>query len=297
MRFLFLTDLHMSSQRLSCRKDDYPENILSKLKWVLEYAEANNIDRILHGGDFYHVTRISKTYENRVFSLMKQFKTPFTSTIGNHDVLFADHSTVERTPLGSLYAANIFSPSDWTKCVVDTDDTRIVMMPFFLDPVPFVIPPEGKKVILMAHFFLETGFAPREVLPPEMLREADYILLGHEHKNYPLQKIQRAMVVRPGAMSRGSRSENEWDRPIQVAVIDTTEDKVEYVEVPHLSSKEIFSEERYVREKQMKISRVIEDLSATVTTDGDVKSILDSMNLEPLLYERACYWLKEGAIL
>ena len=120
MRLLFLTDCHMSSQRLSCRKDDYPEAIFAKLQWVLEYAESHKIDRILHGGDFYHVTRISKTYENRVFSLMKQFKVPFTSTIGNHDVLFADHSTVERTPLGSLYASGIFSPGDWTKCVVDT---------------------------------------------------------------------------------------------------------------------------------------------------------------------------------
>jgi len=294
MKLLFWTDPHMSSMRLAVRKDDYPEAIFQKVSRVMELAVKEKVDLILCGGDLYHTKRVSKTYENRVIKLLCSIDIPQACVVGNHDIWYADASTVERSPLGTFFAAHAFTPSP-PDLVIETDDAMIILLPYSLNPTNFNINSPKTKIIA-GHYFLETGWDDA-VLPPELTKVADYILLGHDHVTYPIERRERALIGRPGSLSRGSRHEPNWHRPVLVAILDTdAAEPLRYVEIPHAPADEIFSRERIEAERTLKQARILDDLTTSVSMGEDAPEILASMQMSTAVRARVDHWLREGGI-
>ena len=52
MKFIYCTDLHYGATPI-CRKDDYNEAILNKLRYIIDYAHNNDINTIVIGGDLF----------------------------------------------------------------------------------------------------------------------------------------------------------------------------------------------------------------------------------------------------
>lgn len=294
MKILYYTDPHFTSMALDVRKDDYPEALFAKIERVMQLAIDEKVDLILNGGDLYHTKRISKPYENRLIDLFKSTPIRQACVVGNHDIYYDDAVTVSRGPLGTMFSAQVFDPQP-PDCVIETDDCMIVMMPYVKQLESFAINTE-KPVVLAAHCFLDKGWDDC-FLPQEMTSQADYILLGHDHVPYELERRGRALIVRPGSLSRGTRHEPNWNRDVLVAIIDTKTQEARYEKIPCAAGDEIFSRERIQTEKTLQQARIMEDLTTSVESSESVPDLLAAMQMPDPVRQRVMHWLTEHAII
>jgi DNA repair exonuclease SbcCD nuclease subunit len=206
--------------------------------------------------------------------------------------------SVPRTPLGNLFAHKLFVPKVGNY-VLEYDDCICVMMPFMAKPSSFTVPnPNNKKLVLFAHYFLESKFDGDEVLPPELTNIFDYIFLGHEHDPYPITKVGKAVIIRPGALSRGTRHRSQWNRPIQVAYLDTVTGECSYIPIPCSPAEEIFNTEGLDIQKRIEEARDVSTLSGGVELSSAAKAgdLLIGYGLRDEVLKRTHSWLQEAGI-
>lgn len=298
MRILFAQDLHYSASNIPTRRDNFPDTMLDKTEQMLEIGVQKQIDILLLGGDITHGPRLSTTYFNKLVALFRKYPFPKGTTIGNHDIFNGDPSTIDRTPLGTFLTDQTFipTPGTWT---YETEDTIIVFMPYMVNPVPFPLDnPKGKTTILVGHAYLPGKFSS-DNLPVEMTTLFDYIFLGHDHDFYMHELVNRSVVIRPGALSRGTRHQSNWDRTVQVAFLDTKERTIEYIPLKFKPAIEIFSQERLALEKKLRDTRAIDDFTKSVILEGssDIPKIIESLKFAPEVKERIEVWLRSVGLL
>lgn len=298
MKILLVGDPHYSSEQVLVRKDNYPETMLNKTEQTLELAKKLGADLYLVAGDFCHIKKFSLGYLNSLITLFRSYSIPKASVIGNHDIWYGKPETVCRSPLGTMFSSGVFlpKPGEWT---VETDDCFILFLPYMLHELPPLHAfSSSKKLILATHYFYNRPDMPDNILE-EYTQKFDYILLGHDHEGYPVQKVNKATIVRPGGLSRGTRHKSSITRPVQVAFIDTEKGTVEYIPLVYKPAEEIFNMSRLEREKKTRDSNIVRELTSSVSvSDGsDVLGILSKFDIPQDVKENTIGWLREGNII
>lgn len=135
MKFLYVGDLHQDELTPIHRIDDFNETRKEKISEILKIAKDNNVNAILHGGDFFNrpkmsnefVTSIIETWNKKLISIdiqeltfqfkagiisekeylnainqYKQNTIPFISIIGNHDLIGDNIESYPKTSLNVL---------------------------------------------------------------------------------------------------------------------------------------------------------------------------------------------------
>lgn len=135
MKFLYVGDLHQDELIPIHRMDDFNETRKEKISEILKIAKDNNVNAILHGGDFFNrpkmsnefVTSIIETWNEQLISIdiqeltfqfkagiisekeylqainqYKQNTIPFISIIGNHDLIGDNIESYPKTSLNVL---------------------------------------------------------------------------------------------------------------------------------------------------------------------------------------------------
>lgn len=135
MKFLYVGDLHQDELTPIHRIDDFNETRKEKISEILKIAKDNNVNAILHGGDFFNrpkmsnefVTSIIETWNEKLISIdiqeltfqfkagiisekeylnainqYKQNTIPFISIIGNHDLIGDNIESYPKTSLNVL---------------------------------------------------------------------------------------------------------------------------------------------------------------------------------------------------
>lgn len=299
MKFLFVGDPHFSSENLPIRKDNYPETLLNKTQQVLDIGKKRGIDLLILGGDFIHnKSKMSVGYLNKLMALFNSYSFPKACVIGNHDLFHHKIETVEKTMLGTMFCSGVFLPKIG-EFKVETEDSIILFLPYMDEIFDFSVNnPDNKKLILIAHsFFGNQQF--KSNLPLGLTDIFHYICCGHDHDAYPIQKVNRATIIRPGALSRGTRHQSNLNRPIQVAYVDTQKDLVEYIELTHRPANEVFSMERMEREVRVRDAQIVEEFSKVVTTDEvtNIITLVDGLTKEEKVKNNTLDWLKVGGII
>ena len=305
MKILFFTDPHNSAVNLSCRKDFFPDTILEKEHEVLKIAQARKVDWLVCGGDFSHNKMMSEWYKNRIITLFNEFPVKKACVIGNHDESFEDPATVLKSPLGVFLNSKVMYPQPG-ELVIREEGINLFMLPFMGKVKEFPIATNPAEMnILFSHYFLNSSWDEDETLPPALVGKFQYIFLGHDHDQYPITKVRNpetgleSVVIRPGALSRGTRHRSVWLREVSVAYLDTLTGECEYIPVPCKPAKEIFNVEGLAVRDSIKASPVIQALAEKVDfgRSTDVYAILDSMGLYKALYDKTVEWLAEGGIV
>ncbi len=174
--FLYLTDTHIiipnnesgkqiydySNQRLSVFKD--PEegnnNNIDFEEWIT-YANANNFDGLLLGGDIIDSPAPSNI--NYLNTTLKKLQLPYVYNLGNHDWTYpweymTDKGKKELLPLLSPYMSNntsIHSKEYKDFIIVAIDNSNNQINPTALDEYKKILE-KKKPVILMLHVPLYT---------------------------------------------------------------------------------------------------------------------------------------------
>jgi predicted phosphodiesterase len=92
---LCIGDPHLCGWAPGYRKDDYPQIVLEKLQWSLQYARDHQLLPVLLG-DLFHVPRDNSNW--LMSRLMVMLDGPILAVIGNHDLsedLLSDHDSLK----------------------------------------------------------------------------------------------------------------------------------------------------------------------------------------------------------
>jgi DNA repair exonuclease SbcCD nuclease subunit len=245
---LLIGDPHLEGRPPGFRKDDYPNAILTKLEWCLDYArEQRLLPAIL--GDLFDKPRDNPNWLlNRLFGLLKG---EILGLYGNHDVHYEPKLT-EHDSLNLLVNAErirlVSAESPWRGRIGGR--AVIVGGSSYRQEIPkqFETAIEGGNerplvIWLTHHDILIPGYDEGRIKPTE-LDGIDVLVNGHIHRRLENIQAGRTLWLTPGNISRRSRNDASRAHVPAALRIDVTSDDyaASHVPIPHGAFDDVFHE-------------------------------------------------------
>ena len=267
---LFIGDPHVEGRTPGFRKDNYPETILNKLQWCVEYATEHDLQPILLGDIFDKPRDNPNWIISRLLDILADCTIP--TIFGNHDcanpqmdendtlTLLAKAGVVQLLDSHHLWACHVEGrtvvvggspyrhpiPSAWSlqnQAVVLTNQARAQLSePDQAGWIRSLTKP-GLTVWLTHHDL--TFPNPHEAVVTQMneLLGIDYIINGHIHRRASANVVRgQTTWVNPGNIARRSRTDSIRGHVPAVLRMDIGSDGqwLHYVNVPHQSADAVF---------------------------------------------------------
>lgn len=247
---LVIGDPHVEGRIPDFRSDNYPETILNKLEWCLDYARNQRLQPVLLG-DLFDKPRDNPTWMiGRLIEMMIGRK--LIGIYGNHDCaqpeLTDDDSLMILVKSGCLQLVSENNP--WTATIAGR--TVLVGGSSYRQRIPDRIDvsrfpkhslfPEQPFCVWLTHHDLKVGDYENGRFSPFAIPNVDLVINGHIHtRSEPVQK-EDTTWMNPGNISRRSRSQTCREQSPAVLQIDIEADdwSSQYVEVPHREFSEVF---------------------------------------------------------
>ncbi len=247
---LVIGDPHIEGRQPGFRKDNFPETILGKVRWCLDYAQKSKLLPAFLG-DVFDKPRDNPTWMiGQLIEMLMPW--PAIGIYGNHDC--ADPQLSENDSLSILIKAGclrLVSETDyWTG---DIEGRRVVVagssyrqripQHFDLETVPKHSLFDAKPtVIWMTHHDIDIGNYENGKFGPFEMMNVDLLINGHIHR--PAEPVRKGQTtwMNPGNISRRSRSEharNHVPRVLEITFPDSGYD-VKMITVPHESFETVF---------------------------------------------------------
>jgi hypothetical protein len=244
---LIVGDPHVEGRQPGFRKDDYPNVIMDKLAWCVEYARQHRLLLALLG-DLFDKPRDNPNWLlNRLFEVL-----PFETIglFGNHDVHYnpelTEHDSLSLlVNTGRLRLVSVDSPWNGTIGGCPT----IVGGASYRQEIPTrfgaTIGPDGPSLViwLTHHDILIPGYDEGRIAPHE-IPGVDVVINGHIHRRLSDVQVGSTLWLTPGNITRRSRSDAAREHIPSALRIDVSprELKIGHVEVPHRPFEEVFHE-------------------------------------------------------
>jgi len=245
---LLIGDPHLEGRIPGFRKDDYPNVVLQKLTWALDYAaEQQLLPAIL--GDLFDKPRDNPNW--LLVSLLGILQgREVLSLYGNHDVHYNPELT-EHDSLQLLVKAGVLTlvgaDSPWRgimngrPVVVGGSSYRHEIPNQFEAPAVSGSNSAPLVVWLTHHDILCPGYDDGRIKPAE-ISGIDLVVNGHIHRRLEPVACGGTTWLTPGNISRRSRNDASRQHVPSVLRIDVREagHELNYVTVPHLPFDEVF---------------------------------------------------------
>lgn len=303
LKAIFMTDTHLRASNPRSRIDDYPQAILAKIRWILDYAKKREVDVILHGGDFFDGYDIAKSVETAILPLLRATKIPIVVTVGSHDIHGYSSETIYRSSIGVLKAAGCIHllkhGDEYNTGFVDV--ICIVGCPHILDIDQdelgyWIVDDPGTQkpdyTILLAHGNLVDHELPEGfdyTLLDDAKVNADLVLSGHYHPGYGIYRRKDGVTfVNPGSVARVKATTNNRKRIPSIAYIEVFKDAPVSVDIIPIKvavpGDEIFGDEIFVEEPpDNDVAKLVEHLKQQtdqVSGSFDIREAIETLPLE-----------------
>jgi len=246
---LLIGDPHLEGRQPGFRKDDYPNVILDKLAWCLDYAaEHRLLPAIL--GDLFDKPRDNPNW--MLVRLLTLLRSEVIGLYGNHDV----HYNPELTPDDSLSLLVtsgrirlVSEESPWQgliggRHVVVGGASYRQKIPKSYTPAALENSPGDPLVVWLTHHdILIPGYDEGRIKPRE-IAGVDLVINGHIHRRLADVPAGKTLWLTPGNISRRSRSDANREHLPSVLRVDISADayELQYVAIPHQPFDEVFHE-------------------------------------------------------
>jgi len=287
--FIYRTDVHASDMKPPSWKGDYQAEIWSSLEAIGQMAEEHEVTAVLDGGDFFHIkapSRNSHALTRRTAAIHANYKCPIYLVVGNHDITYNDLSSLDRQPLGVMFASKVFYRLE-EQVFKDGDlQVRVVGVPYSLhrtlDELLAIKKKPGDTFLVAVVHALATENPPAEVegfFKEPVFRYSDLVTsdgpdlfcMGHWHQDQGIVNIKEKYFVNQGAVSRGALNHDNIKRIPQVALLefDSSGIKVKTIPLEVAPAEEVFDFDRKERieSENRSIDKFIERLQEDATFD------------------------------
>lgn len=250
---LCIGDPHLASRVPGFRKDDYPQTILGKLRWALNYARSNQLLPIILG-DLFHYPQDNANW--LLVQLLDLFKTPILAVPGNHDCnenTLNEHDTLSiLSAAGHIHLLSHHGP--WAGLL---NDTPVIVggsawsdrLPKSVDPSALSTQPSALSTPLVFwishHDIRFPGYEDAGRLGCFDIPGVNVLINGHIHRPLPEVVCATTTWLNPGNISRVSRSDGSRNRKPSLLRIDVAGGQWsrQVIEVPHQAFDDVFHPE------------------------------------------------------
>lgn len=248
--FLFIGDPHVQGRSPDFRCDDYPNVIIDKLDWCLDYCDREGLLPILLG-DLFDKPRDNPTW--MLARLIESFLGREVICIyGNHDcaepILTEHDSLTLLLKSGCLKLVSAAQPwsgivanrdvkiggSSYRECIPEAADWQYGQQGELFSDQPF-------GIWLTHHDIEMPGYESGRIAPFE-IEGVDILVNGHIHtRSEPIEKGATTWF-NPGNISRRTRSEKSKQQPPAAMRVDLNASGYEasYIEIPHGDFEDVF---------------------------------------------------------
>ncbi|MDP9176026.1 MAG: metallophosphoesterase [Planctomycetota bacterium] len=205
---LCIGDPHLCTWAPGYRKDNYPQTVLDKLRWALEYARQNALLPVLLG-DLFHVPRDNANW--LIAHLMGLLDGQILTVIGNHDL--SEDQLCDHDSLRVLFAANRLFRLDQAPWIGEINGVPIAIggtnngqrLPIAVDRAALGDP---RWLFWVAHHdILFPGYEEAGHIGCEEIPGVDMVINGHIHRCLPDVVRGCTTWCNPGNIARVSRSD------------------------------------------------------------------------------------------
>ena len=304
MKFVLLSDLHLSWDNPIARMDDLVEVQFKKLRFVLDWTNKNNCE-ILQAGDFFNVPR-SWYLLPKVIDFLEEFRLRYNfldsrihCVYGQHDTYLYSDVTRETTNLGILDKTDLVHVLGtwWTG-----ERNNVVMMgksygqEFDKNDLAYIEDPcvETKILIIHAPISIAPLFPGHEITHADKFLEKhpefDLILCGDIHRDFIIERKER-FIVNVGPMLRREATEFNFVHKPHFLVYDTEDKTIEKVEIPHEPADKVLSRE-HIEQKEATELMLADFIELVKETTPGLVSKKDSVSFTDSLWT----FIKENEI-
>lgn len=245
---LMIGDPHLEGRQPGFRRDDYPNVILDKLEWSLDYARQHQLLPILLG-DLFDKPRDNPNW--MIDRLLNCLRGEVLGIYGNHDVHYQPELT-EHDSLSLLVSSGkirLVSAEDlWTGTVAG--HLVVIGGSSYRQEIPSTFDrqghaPDGEALPLVVwlthHDVLIPGYDEGRIKPVE-IDGIDLVVNGHIHRRLETIVAGSTLWLTPGNIARRSRKDAVREHVpsvLRVGIADCSF-TCEPIEVPHAPFDEVF---------------------------------------------------------
>ena len=271
-------DIHLSNKQPICRKDNYKEAIIGKLKLLRRRASKLGVP-VIDSGDLFDRAKPSP----EVISIaLANLPENFITIPGNHDISYHNYELYNETALYALSKANtgvkVLKPYE----TIVTDDFTLTAFPYGFTDLSNVkwdmVQTKGKLRIALMHIMTYDGEKPypqctdlsaKELC--KLLEEFDVVVTGHNHQCFTRQ-VGNTTLLNPGSLMRSTADQVNYIPRIWYIMEDGS---LEYEEID--VRKEDVSNEHIVEEKE--VNERMESFVSNLIGNKEVSlSFIDNLN-------------------
>lgn len=269
MKIAFVGDIHGKNSTPLGRLHDYNEDLFNKLSWIKSYCIDNAIQTIVHLGDIYDKPEATDEWKNKFIQIWNDFQGSFYSIIGkSHDLFYGNKQSFSKT---CLYNLSLSGALTVLQNNVQIDDTLVIPLSMDLKEAKKQLEDidtqitSDKTVILLAHQFydwqldMSAGFIKDDL---EHIKHKCILVLGHDHRQHDTVTINNVKVCRPGSLMRTELSETMIQQIPRILVYNSTNESIDYVNVPCRDINDIYDVTAYKSRKSD--TRLFKDLSSNI---------------------------------
>lgn len=228
MKFIGVSDLHLTATNPKARKDSLPETQFKKFDFILDVAKKYDAN-ILQAGDFFNAAR-SWMLLPEVIEILKSSGVNIYGVFGQHDTYMYAESTRHRTNLGVLEKAGLVNIlNNGLKNQVEFDGGKVVVNgASFGQNLPVVEKQKGIFRIGVIH----APIAEEPIYPKHKYWDAkqfllrndgyDFILCADIHRSFRYSLGDR-IIVNTGPILRKEATEYNFKHQPHVYFFDTND--------------------------------------------------------------------------
>lgn len=287
-----ISDLHIDNRTPTSRIDNILETCLEKLDDILAKCIKEEVRLLIFEGDVFDRLTVSHETVNRFGQKMLEYKKhniDIYSIIGNHDIYRNGLEEFERTPLQTMFGFGIITCFDEEILI----NNRVLITPCQYTEQPKEADNKYPVNILVAHMFYGK---------PELIDDGkhnldnkdvlqlgyDYILLGHDHEEFPPVQIGKTTIYRHGSVMRNSMHLYNFNRIPKFLVLkhfDNGHPDINEITIQCKNYTDIISQTSINRKKN---NAIFKDIAAKLvnTQANETDNILETIMTDTTLSEK-----------
>lgn len=291
-KVLLLNDIHLRDRPPRNCTDAYLDDIFEILKFTVKLEHALDLDAVIWAGDVFDHKQPSKTSHRlvlRAIEIVKAHRRLMILT-GNHDIVNDRlDSVAEQQPLGVLLEAGAEELDGWV------EDLPVFGVPWQQDwheegTLNRVFEPwrssdrDQQRSLVVTHASIyppeKISSLVFEALHPAAIAAAmdntGFLHHGHIHDDHGVYKVDGVTFSNPGAISRGSLTEENQQRAVKAALWTPERGFLE-VELPHLPAEEIYllTEAAAAKEAKLSNEKFLEEVGSTRIEISSVAGVIE----------------------